>query len=358
MDKLLIEQLKNRNTKIIEAVIEKSRKVCPGSIALIGIAGSFYTGDIHEKSDLDLCIVINDDAGWKIWTCFILGDVAHDIYCTPWEKLEYMCEYNDPYITNLIDLDIVYCADEKYLERYMDLRKEVKDKLAAPITMEDIRKINRHFEDAKKEYVNIMLCANLGNCKYYAAEMIYYLEYVIYMANKTYVKKGVKRIPEELKDMKMLPNDFLEKYHHLINAVSLKEIQVSATELVKTTKEFLEELKDSITTKKEITLKSLEGSYEEIYSNWLNKMYYAADNNDIYLALMTMASCQNFYNEIFDEYDIEPINLFNNFKIDNLSGLVEVFNEAMEKYKGLYKKLEKSVKYYKSIEDFEDDYLK
>ena len=66
-------------------VIKKANSICPESIALIGVYGSFYTGDIHDKSDLDLCIVINDDEGWKLSSCFILDDVAFDIYCTPWD---------------------------------------------------------------------------------------------------------------------------------------------------------------------------------------------------------------------------------------------------------------------------------
>ncbi|HQN29040.1 MAG TPA: nucleotidyltransferase domain-containing protein, partial [Mesotoga sp.] len=85
MDKKIKEALLVRNERIIEAVIEKSVRVCPGSVALIGIYGSFATDDIHEKSDLDLFIVINDPDGYKISSCFILGDVAHDVYCTTWE---------------------------------------------------------------------------------------------------------------------------------------------------------------------------------------------------------------------------------------------------------------------------------
>ena len=37
--------LKERNQKIIDAVITKADRVCPGSLALIGINGSFMTGD-------------------------------------------------------------------------------------------------------------------------------------------------------------------------------------------------------------------------------------------------------------------------------------------------------------------------
>ena len=48
--------------KIIGAIIRKAEQVCPDSLALIGIYGSVATGDTHEKSDLDLLILINDAA--------------------------------------------------------------------------------------------------------------------------------------------------------------------------------------------------------------------------------------------------------------------------------------------------------
>ncbi len=54
--------LEDRNRKIIDAVISKANAVCPGSLALIGINGSFMTGDYYEKSDLDLLILISLDA--------------------------------------------------------------------------------------------------------------------------------------------------------------------------------------------------------------------------------------------------------------------------------------------------------
>ena len=54
------------NQKIIQAIIEKANKVCPDSLALIGIYGSVATADTHEKSDLDLLILIEDEKGYKL----------------------------------------------------------------------------------------------------------------------------------------------------------------------------------------------------------------------------------------------------------------------------------------------------
>lgn len=89
----------SRNRKIIDAVIRKEQAVCPGSAALIGIYGSFRTGDDHPLSDLDLLILINDNRGWQLGKALVQEDpgVGHDIYCTSWESLRQDAEYEHPH---------------------------------------------------------------------------------------------------------------------------------------------------------------------------------------------------------------------------------------------------------------------
>ena len=48
-----MNHLEERNQKIIDAVMKKAAIACPGALALIGINGSFMTGDYYERSDLD-----------------------------------------------------------------------------------------------------------------------------------------------------------------------------------------------------------------------------------------------------------------------------------------------------------------
>ena len=95
-EKTDMNSLEERNQKIIDAIIEKANIVCPGSLALIGIYGSFMTGDSCKKSDLDLLILINDDRGWQLGSTFIQDDlqVGHDIYCTSWENCRTMRDMN------------------------------------------------------------------------------------------------------------------------------------------------------------------------------------------------------------------------------------------------------------------------
>ena len=117
--------LGNRNRRIVEAVLQKEKILCPGAVALIGIYGSFQTGEVHPLSDLDLLILINDDRGWQLATDFIQDDlgVGHDIYCTSWDSLWQDACFSHPHISKLMDARIVYCADETYRIELEELRK-------------------------------------------------------------------------------------------------------------------------------------------------------------------------------------------------------------------------------------------
>lgn len=299
MEANIKKKLDERNNRIIKAIIKRAENVCPDAIALIGIAGSFHSGDIYEKSDLDLCIVINNDSGWKIASCFILEDVAFDIYCTPWSRLEEMSEYNDPYITKLLELDIVYCTDDIYMQKYMELRSKVTSKLNQLYSIKDNEKAEKFVDEASKVYADVMLSSKYGECRYAAAWMLYFIEFAIYMYNKAYIKRGIKRIPEEISIMEYLPVGFNELYFKLIKTESIEETKEISTMLMRTLKEFAKQMKDKAASKKVLSEADIKGTYEEIYSNWKNKMYHAADKGDTYLSLMTAASCQYFYHQMY-----------------------------------------------------------
>jgi hypothetical protein len=202
-----------------------------------------------------------------------------------------------------------------------------------------------------------MLSDNAAESKYASAKMLVSLEYVMYIANKSYIKRGIRRIPEEIKAMKILPKNFVQNYHGLISTRTVEEIKSFSTKLMNASKAFVSELIDHVIAKKEITPESIEGTYEEIVSNWRNKMYLAAHTDDAYLALMTMASCQGFYDEFASEYNIDRVRLFEGFEIDNLPRSAELFDAAMDYYRCLYTQVGESVRYYPSIEAFEKAYL-
>lgn len=352
------QSLESRNRRIIDAVLARERQRCPGAISLIGIGGSFCSGDIYEKSDLDLMIVINDDSGWQVSSCFILGTVAHDIYCTPWSSLERMAEYPDPYVTKLLDIRMVYAATSEDQARYDSLRERMQSILAAPLSLEELGRAEEFLHRAEREYASVMLAEDFGTCRYAAAGMIYYLEFALYLLNKEYVHRGVKRIPEEIASFTLLPEDYPALSDALVRAGTPEQIHEAATELLRSVRACFARVSAGLGDRKPLTTDALRGTYEEIFSNWRNKMEHAAQIGSPYLSLMTAMSCQNFYDEMAGEYDIPQIDLMSRIHADDLSGAAAAFDEAMEEYLEAYHRLGLPVRRYHTIEEFEADYLK
>lgn len=364
MEEKLKHELIDRNKRIIDMIIEKINKDCPNTIDLIGIGGSFCSGDIYEKSDLDLLIIKNDESAGVLDKCFILKDIGFDIYTQDWNHFEKMTEYNNPYVTKLFDLDIVYIKNEEVLNKYISLRNKVKENMNDTESIN--KKIGYHFVNVLNSYKLLNETDDILIGYKNLEKIITGIEFIIYMVNRTYVKKGIKRIPEEISNMKILPDNFMDTYLDITNCSTLKEMNFKSTILINSIKKLLDSMSidynldiplEEVHEKNPITSSDIIGTYEEIYSNYKNKMYHAVNINDRYLSFKTMAGCQIFYDDITNNYDIEPINLIDKYDKDDLMKNAISFDNAMEEWKKLYDKLGVNINYYDNIEELENDYI-
>jgi len=354
MDQNTAEKLHERNRRLIHAVIRKAESDCPGSVALIGITGSFATGDFHEKSDLDLCIVINDEAGRAICRCFILEDVGHDIYCITWDDLERLSEYPDPHTTKLMSARLVYrdCAESE--ARYLALREKLRTRLSVPPDRTDFRKAERFYREALAAFGELMLAESEGELRFSLAELLYRAEYVLFMLNREWIHGSIRRIPEELASLKCRPDGFMAEYRGLIHAQSSEEVRTRAARLMESLGRFVKAAERSL-PKEQPGEGTFDGVYEEITSNWKNKMYLAAETDDAYLSLMSAASCQMLYRELAAAYDIAEEDCISGFDPMNLTGNTVIFDEAMERFR---ESVQKNICRYNNIDEFEKDYLR
>ncbi len=378
-------QLEERNQKIIDAIVMKAKRVCPESLALIGIYGSCLTGDIYSKSDLDLLVLINDDSGWQLGSTFIQEDemVGHDIYCTNWESLMDDAQYNHPNISKLMDSKIVYCSDKDSLERLEELRNSVKKKLAAPLNDDDYGKALKYLKEAQN-YMDIAQHSdNKSKVLEGAGGTIYFLENAVAMLNKRYFRLGVKRAYEELNGMEKRPENFCDLIEKVISTPNIDEVKEHLTILMKETREIFvregakpgktvctqagqEETNEAIfgndelennNNRKQVTVDALAGTYEEMFSNWRNKMYLAAETGNRHLAFMSLISFGVMLSEIGNEWRIghyEPISGYN--PVD-LHTAAQVFDSVLQEYLEEYKKVGLKINRYASIDAFVCDYL-
>ena len=354
-------RLSERNQKIIDAVVEKANRVCPGALAMIGIYGSFMTGDIHEKSDLDLLILINNDAGYALSAGFIQNDlgVGHDIYCTTWDRLESDAKFEHPHISKLMNSEIVYCPDPADLERLENLRHSVRDRMAEPLSAKDFERAAHLLAEAEQHYARAMCADALTDIRKEAANFLYYLPDALMLLNKRYYRRGTRRLYDELTIPDKRPAQLCERMDAVVSADTADGVKSALTSLLCETEAVFEAVKKEISPKKEApSTDNLAGTYEEMFSNWRNKMFLAAETGNRMMSFTTLGSLQAMLDEIADGVDIGHYDALSGYDPDDLWKTAEFFDRTIDAYLAEYRKIGLDVKRYADIDEFVKDYLK
>ena len=217
-------KLNETNKKIIDAIIQKAEKVCPNSLALIGVYGSVVTGETHSKSDLDLLIVITDDKGLKLTSQFILNDtqIGYDIYCMRWDDLINISQCNNArHMSKLLDSKIVYVKDDVIYKKFCQLRKKARQLLKSK---EILKSAEESLKNAKISYANANLHSQLGLVRMDAFNAINDLLNSVMLYRHTYFKRGVKRTVEELKQQKV-GQSFINNMKKVSDSKDISEIR-------------------------------------------------------------------------------------------------------------------------------------
>ena len=338
------------NQKIIDAVIEKAKKCCPDSLALIAVYGSVATGEEHEKSDLDLLILIEDEQGKKLASGFLLDDrkVGYDIYCTDWNSLRYDAECHHAQISKLMDSEIVYVKKQEAYEQLLQLRKKAEQFLQSE---ERFQRVDELLQKAKQAYANACLYDDLGQVRVEALGVLHYLMNALMIYHGRYFKRGVKKTFEELA---VLPLD--DKFANNVQKLVLSKEIAQLRELLKTLLLYAEQHMHREKKKAEPS-DLLIGTYEEMYSNWRNKMEEAAANDDAFSSYMNLCNLQFMLMGLSDEFDIGSYRLMDEYNPDSLEDNVRVFDHALQKYEAIYQRAGISVKRFKNVDEFVADYL-
>ena len=344
--------MRESHKKIIDAVIEKANKLCPESLSLIGVYGSVCTKDEYAKSDLDLLIVIDDDRGWQLSKTFILDDeeIGYDIYCTTWEMLEDDAKCPHAHISKLMDSEIVYKRDDAVLKRLEGLRDKAKARLNSEEIHESVGKIRDYI---CREYGYVVSMETLGQKRNHAAYMISLCLDAVMLWNGRYYKRGVKHTFEELEGLS-IPENFKENIEDIITSESSSQLIDNATKLLKSVTAHIEHSKEKPAPAKE----QIAGSYEEMFSNWRNKMYDAAERGDIFSSFMNLASLQAMLDDIGSEVKIQSYDLMEAFDHKKLLKNAETYDNALKQYEKEYEAVGIKAQSYKNVDEFVADYLK
>ena len=353
-----IEQLHEKNQKLIDMVIQRAKRDFPDDIALIGLTGSFSTDDFHAHSDLDLIIVNNNGNGWNIGDCFILDEVGYDIYCTPWEKLEEMARLETPYLSILTDLKILYVADEIHEKRFKELQEKALISLAQPLNKDTIARAKIYLDNAKRIFTDIILAEEIGEIRYQASSLVYEIVNTVVALNNTYIKRGIKRYFDDLPEYEYVPKNFKANFEAIVKAKNEDKIKDSAKIFLVETVALYKKLEQTIAQIPTPTKENLPCWYEEMWCNCRNKIINATTRGDGNYAFLAGEGAQSYFDEMTVKLGTPKQDLMQHFAVDDLDDFREKFLEIMDEYQQLYNELGISVRHFERFDDLYEDYMK
>ena len=262
--------------------------------------------------------------------------------------LERDAQCNHARLSKLMDCKIVDIEDDNAVVRLDSLKEKVTRFLGSDDRFVRVEEI---LKNAKVEYADAMMKDNLSLVRTKAASVINLLLDAVMLWNGGYFKKGVKRTFEELREV-ATPEGFIDDIKKIAQSDSVMEIRGILTELMVRSEEFL--LHTNI--KAEPSKDNITGTYEEMYSNWRNKMQEAADHKDVFSSFMNLASLQLMLDEIAGEVEIKKYSVMDRYNPLRLEDNVKLYDTVLKEYLAEYKKADIKPKHFTNIDEFVEYY--
>ena len=343
--------MRETDRRIVDAVLQKAEKLCPGALELLGVYGSAVTGDAWEKSDVDLLIVASDEAGRLLKDCFILEDtgVGYDLYLSSWEALEEDAACAHAHLAKLMDARLVYCRDGETAARLEGLRDQARGILSSPARFGPAERLLRL---AKQEYAEVCLTEDLSQARNHAGEAVYWLLDALMLYHGRYFRLGTKRTFQELRALE-LPFDPEQGVMKVLGARTAEGVRLALRELLIAVQASLPLPGERETP----SPGSLAGTWEEMVSNWKNKMTEASERGDVFSSFMNLGSLQLMLRELAEKYAIEEQAFMDRFDPEDLRANVRTFDDALARYAGEYLKLGLPIRRFADLDAFLAEYV-
>lgn len=171
------------------------------------------------------------------------------------------------------------------------------------------------------------------------------------MKDGNYFKRGVKRTFEELSKLPV-EEEFSINIRKISASKDISELRILLKSLLLYVENHIRQEKQ-----KEDPSEKLSGTYEEMYSNWRNKVEEAADNHDVFSSFMNMCNLHYMFSDILSEVNIGTYNIMEKYNPDCLEDNIRIYDKYLEKYEEVYKKAGITVKRFSDVDEFVADYL-
>ena len=247
-----------------------------------------------------------------------------------------------------MDSEIVYVKNQNAYDELCKLREETKLFLESD---ERFQRVNELIVKAKVAYADALLCDTLGKVRLNAFGVMDCILNAVMLYYGKYFRLGVKRTFEEIAN---LPDS--DELADAMRKIAASKDVVEIRDLLKSLLLYAERYMRQEKQKEEPSV-ALTGTYEELYSNWRNKVEQAANNSDIFSSFVNMCCFNYMLSDISSEFNIGDYNIMEEYNPENLADNVLIYDKYLKEYEKVCSEAGIKIKRFSDIDAFVADYL-
>ena len=280
---------------------------------------------------------------------FIIDGIGYDLFPMSWERIERMADVKEYNTTCLADAVILWAKSDEDKQRFVSLQARLQANLQNPQYM--LERAKKWFDTVKEIYQDTLFEEKLYKVRENAGYICDLLAITVAFVNQRYLAHGQTSQLKELSSMKKIPTNFVKLYQEIITEMS-PDVQIHLChELIKNTKNFLDEQAKSAPKTNTPDFSELASWYQELCYTW-RRVYHWCDMNDPINAYIWCCVLQNEVEEWGAKFGITDIDILSSYKANDLAEFRKQAESIEQNFRQAINENGVKLDEYKTVEDF------
>lgn len=266
--------------RILKIIERRIMEAYPEEIAMLVLYGNKKEQE-KENLGMGLYFIPKTEKGKSLSTQFVVEGVSYDLFPISWDRLIANAAMDSPQAYLLLDTEVVYCVDEKALERFNGLKESLETMLSGRYEEALLNKAYEYFNESYIYLQNMVLYGeSMQSVRLEAGKLLNKIANALGFVNHTYYQNGNGSVLRDSMRLERLPLDYQKLVEGVLFAETGEEVYKKSCELVKDTREFLLAKKKENAQEESLEI-LFTGYYEELKKS-INKCRNAIDQKDYY----------------------------------------------------------------------------
>gem|GEM_PF-2043259 len=273
---------------MLDALVQTIEGRYRDSVAFAVVYGSYVTGRMSPKSDVDVVFVGKDARAFELQRTFSFQGIGYDFFCMPIERVRRIVDEFQPLVSIFAQGRLLWADDSATKTYFAELQRAIRTAGQNSTPTKYGSEIETLLMKMKALVFDHQTASPPAR-QHIQGRLILLTGDLLARVNRTYFRSGIKRYLEEIEAFDLKPASVTAKLEALMRGlVPTEELALVVADLER----FWAQVKRQSPHERATLESELSGFYEEAISTW-NKIQHAAMSGDHRLTYLAAACLED-----------------------------------------------------------------